>query len=250
MKRITSRINVISARQRNNVWCQTTRTTPIASSGPTVLSLSLVKTVRPSRATAATMMALANSGHRLPSPRTTLNIPRLRAASAAAASGRSARRRCRRRLLDGRIQLADSRTEILEHEREPDRREKHGEEDDDRRGLLSPRRDHCRLRLRRDLHLDALLRRHAVRVLLIDDVPGEHLASDVRELYRPCARGREPVDVDVRDDLPQGRVDDSPGLHDAWDMRPLSQQGPESVGLHEGRVVERKLGERARRRIL
>ena len=128
---------------------------------------------------------------------------------------------CRRRLLRGfRLELADARAKVLENEREPDRGEEHGQEDDDRRRLLASRRDRRALRGRHDLRDDALLRRNAVRVLLADDVLGEGLAAGVREIDRGSGRRREARMSMYGIRLSESRIDDGVSLDQPGGVRP------------------------------
>ena len=73
------------------------------------------------------------------SPRTSLIMAWRPLAPYTAPSGRSARSGGRRPLFFFGLERADAWTQVLEHEREPDRGEQDGQEDDDRRRLLSSR---------------------------------------------------------------------------------------------------------------
>src|SRR2546423_15109318 len=115
--------------------------TPSASKGPTVLRRSLVKTVNARRATAASASAPEKAGPRFSSPRTSLIMATGALAPYTTPSGRSARDGGRRLLFFFGLERVDAWTKVLEHEREPDRGEQDGQEDDDRRRLL-PRGGH------------------------------------------------------------------------------------------------------------
>src|SRR5690242_12837839 len=137
MKRITITISAMSERHRRIAWCATAKTTPSASSGPTVLRRSLVKTVSARRATAASASAPEKMGPPFSSPRTSFIMTWRPLAPYTTPSGRSARSGGRSLLLCFGLEPADAWTQVLEHEREPDRGEQDRQEDDDRRRLLT-----------------------------------------------------------------------------------------------------------------
>src|SRR5438270_11493102 len=140
MNTITKTISAVSERHWRRVRWVSTRTTPTPSSGTIVLSLSLLKTVSPSRAIDDTTIALSQRGPRLSSPTTILGLKRP-ATLCGLHSGRPAGSGSLRRFVLGRRQRANPGTQILEDEREPDRCEQDGQEHDDRRRLLAAGRN-------------------------------------------------------------------------------------------------------------